>query len=463
VSKDHNGSEAAPRGGLPLLQSVPATPGLLSTHAARPTGRSKSRTLLRSALLSWSAAAALLPLSAGCNPSSGADSSAETAAAGAGPVSDEAIAAFQKELLELAFGAAAALPLDPHVKNRSRAQEEVVAACLDFHQPRRALRYIERIDDWRRGAGYADLAFYCARQGDRTEVRHYLDLARRIADDNAKDENAQAWRRDRIRVRIAQTHVLLGEAQEADAFEAGVVDSESGKVEAVKATRIDAGAFDEQVRALDAVFATGSFDRARNALETCAQLFDRFYDDADRRSQMEERIKTSCPKLPIPIRIERIAALAAFALDHRDPAKALALTEEAGRLAEGFKWLPQDRIPLAARLAGLRARGGDKDEGRRQADAARATFDAERGRIVDIYRAGALRPLAETYLSMADTAAARSVYARALEEGVVNPNSRPRAEDLSATCLSMALHAFEPDADLWARMRQNHGGLGPPW
>jgi hypothetical protein len=52
---------------------------------------------------------------------------------------------------------------------------------------------------------------------------------------------------------------------------------------------------------------------------------------------------------------------------------------------------------------------------------------------------------------------------RFVEEGVENPNSRPRAEDLSATCRSMALHAVEPDADLWKRMRQIGDGLGPPW
>lgn len=64
---------------------------------------------------------------------------------------------------------------------------------------------------------------------------------------------------------------------------------------------------------------------------------------------------------------------------------------------------------------------------------------------------------------MGDTAAALAVYKRAVEEGVHNPNSRPRAEDLSATCCSMALHGVEPDGSLWARMEDIRGRLGDPW
>jgi hypothetical protein len=64
---------------------------------------------------------------------------------------------------------------------------------------------------------------------------------------------------------------------------------------------------------------------------------------------------------------------------------------------------------------------------------------------------------------MGDEAGALFVYRQAVEEGVENPNSRPRAEDLSATCCSMALHAVEPDAELWKRIRQISEQLGDPW
>jgi hypothetical protein len=64
---------------------------------------------------------------------------------------------------------------------------------------------------------------------------------------------------------------------------------------------------------------------------------------------------------------------------------------------------------------------------------------------------------------MGNTAAALSVYAKVIEAGVENPNSRPRAEDLAATCCSMAVHAVEPDPRLWSRIRSIRDGLGDPW
>src|SRR5262245_33770520 len=77
-------------------------------------------------------------------------------------LADEPIAPFRGELLDIAFRAASAFPVDPHIKNRSRAQEAVVKTALELGQPQRALVETEQIDNWRRGACYAELAFYCA-------------------------------------------------------------------------------------------------------------------------------------------------------------------------------------------------------------------------------------------------------------------------------------------------------------
>jgi hypothetical protein len=68
-------------------------------------------------------------------------------------VEDASIEPFRRELLDLAYAAAATFPHDPHVKNRGRAIESVVLTCLGLDQPRLALRYNEGISNWRRGAG----------------------------------------------------------------------------------------------------------------------------------------------------------------------------------------------------------------------------------------------------------------------------------------------------------------------
>jgi hypothetical protein len=66
-------------------------------------------------------------------------------------------------------------------------------------------------------------------------------------------------------------------------------------------------------------------------------------------------------------------------------------------------------------------------------------------------------------MTLGDPALSAAVYARAVEEAVLNPNSRPRADDLVATCCSMAVCGFQPDEKLWARMVEIGAKLGEPW
>ena len=378
------------------------------------------------------------------------------------PLSDKPLQGFQLELIDLAFETASALPAQPHLKNRARLQESVVAACFELDQPQRALAYIEKIDNWRRAAGYADYAFYCAEHGSTKDVQRYLDLAAKNSP-IVEDDSTQDWQRDRIKATIAKTHVLMGEADKAVRFETGIVDSEMGMIAEVRARLLTPEAFDREIQTIDSVVATNNFDQVRNALANCTRFFDRFYADKERRTLAEQKIKTSWAKLPIVVRIGLMKELAGIAVQHRDTAKALELVDETQALVDAAQWTPEDRIPLMARMAELRFGAGDIEKARTEVAAALALFDAEREKIVNIYRAEVLRPVAEAHQSMGDQPAALTTYKRVVEEGVVNPNSRPRTEDLSATCCSMAVHGVEPDTALKARVQEIHDGLGTPW
>ncbi len=403
------------------------------------------------------AGSALFLFTAGCGKQDSTDDVAQNKSGVAVSLTDRPLAVYQSELLEHAFETATAIPVKPHIKDRARAQEKVVEVSLELDQPLRAQYLIERIDNWRRGSGYCDLALYCARRGYPDETQQYLNLAVQIS------EFAEDWRQDQIKVKIANTYVWLGQNIQTDQFETGVVDSESGEVAGAKALIAGEDHFDEQMNALDAFIAPGNFDIVENALKACANLFNRFYDDAGRRFLAEEKMKTSWDKLPIFKRVKLLTELAGFAMDHADQAKALELVNEAQLFMDNAQWRPEHRIPLISELAKLRFRAGDRQRARADADALLALFDSQRDKIVNIYRAGTLRPLAEAFQSMNDTAAALAVYKRTVEEGVENPNSRPRAEDLSATCCSLALHGVEPDAELWTRIRQINDGLKDPW
>ncbi len=380
----------------------------------------------------------------------------------AASASDKPLEDFRAELVDLAFRSASAVPEKPHQRTRCRLQDDAVQTCLKLDVPRKALAYIEQIQDWRRGLGYADYACYAASHGATEEVQHCLDLAQKISE-MGEDMITQDWQKERIRVAIAKTHAWLGHAKESAEFETGLEHAEMGKVDAVRALRAEASAFDPLLDSLKKALATGDFDLSRNALATGAQLFNRFYDDPDRRLRAEGLIDSASSKLPIEIRFDHLTELAGYALEHKDSPTALQLVDEAQQLLDGVTWLPENYIPLAARLAALRFRSGAEKEGRAAADAALALYDEKRALIVDIYRAGVLRPLAEACEAMGDHAKSLALYKRAVEEGVGNPNSRPRAEDLVATCLSLALHGVRPDAELRAQLERVSKGLGAPW
>src|SRR5262245_37603392 len=72
----------------------------------------------------------------------------------------ESLEGYRKELFDVAFRTASTVPAMPHIKTRSRDQERVVVGCLELGQPALARAYVEKIENWRRGVGYADIAFF---------------------------------------------------------------------------------------------------------------------------------------------------------------------------------------------------------------------------------------------------------------------------------------------------------------
>jgi hypothetical protein len=371
---------------------------------------------------------------------------------------DKPLAAFQTNLLQTAFDFATAIPVVPHIKDRSKMQASAATTCFQLNQPQRALGYIEKIGDWRRGAGYADYAFYCAQKGFINEVQNYLNLAEQVAVVADQD-----WRRDRIKVRIAQTHRILGQEMLSEKFSADLEKSETGKAEQTEAAMCETDDFQRQIDDLEKIIAIADFDQTKNALYALAELFSRFYEDVDRRRAAEEKIKSLWSPMPLFIRIELLGKLADFAIRHHDLPKALELTNEGQAIADGAQWPVEYRIPLMARLAALRFRSGEPVQARESLRLAAEFYTTKQAEIIDIDRAEALIPVAEAFQTVGDTPSALSIYKQAVEAAVVNPNNRPRAEDICAICLSMVLNNVEPDAALWKRIREIQANLGDPW
>ncbi len=377
-------------------------------------------------------------------------------------VRDKPLEAYRKELLDLAFDAATAVPTYPLIKDRSRMQLNVLTFYLKLDQPLTALKNAEKIENWRRGAAYADVACYLVRHGrPLKDVQYYLDLAAALSDGTGQD-----WRRARIVDRIAQAHAWAGDTASAKSWEADLVESapsHSGGVAEVQAMQADEETFDDRSTDLGERLGSPTMEIRTNASATGVELLDRFYGDAGKRTEIETKLRAALPRLPMAYRVHLFRELAEVALKHEDKAGALGYVNEAQDAVDKAKWEPQNGIVLKVQVARLRHRAGEPKRARSDTDAALKEFDEAREAMLSIDRAGVLRWVAETYHGMGRPAKALEIYKRAVGEGLVNPNSRPRAEDLAATCCSLAKHGIEPDAELWTRLREVRQGLGDPW
>ena len=378
--------------------------------------------------------------------------------ADARPPQKAALASTQDRLLDMAFDVAGRIPVQPHIKDRARAQEAVIAACLDLDRMDKAAAYIGQMDaTWRKGAAHADIAAHLAKAGDAAEAKRHLDRAGAIARDQ------EDWRRDRIRVRMARAHLILGQADKARELSTGVEDSEKGKLEGASPRELSREDLDAFLRTVRERIEAAQFDPLKNALHSCVELHGKSYLDAPRRRLLEEAVQAGLVKMPVFIRIDLLLGLAANAVAHDGTAHALEFVNQAQSLVDDATWPAYFSPIVKARVAAMRFRAGEADAARQAVGEALARFKAERDQIVNIDRAEALAPVAEAYCTMGDGAAALAVYRLAIEESVENPNSRPRAEDLSMLCRSMALQSFEPDAAMWTRLAELSQQLGDPW
>ncbi len=372
-------------------------------------------------------------------------------------IADKPLADFQKKLLDIAIDTATAIPVNPFIKDRSRVQHWVIETCLKLDQPKRAARFADKIDNWKRGLSFADISYYLVEQGYGLEkVKPGLDLAEKIAN----IDHGQKWRADRIKARIVQTYISLGKPHFVEDMRKELVDFELGKMLKTEAMATSKDEFDRQIKALDAAVALQNFDITNNALYAYVELYNLFYDDPNYRSLTEERIKTAWQKTPRNIRFDVLVKLGEFSNDHLDKEQSLRLLNEAQALLDARGWSLKENTQLSAKLAALKYNMGDTEQAVKDLYESLTVFDEKKEHLLNIYRAETLCAIAETYVLIGMKDKALSVYKQALEEGMINPNIQNYAEDISTTCCSIALSGLEPDSDLWNRINDISEGLG---
>lgn len=363
----------------------------------------------------------------------------------------------RSSLLTTAFAVASSMPVDPHGRDRSRLQEAVARACLDSDMVDQAAELADQMQGWRRGHVIALCGQYFARRGQTDSARDCADRALLV------DVGDTTWGKDVVVTEVAKIYVLLGDESRAYSLVAVGQPTERGQVETARTAQVPMDQMDGQADMFDQAIATGNFDLARGGIDGYLVWLDRVIDDAPRRARALTALSGAFPGLPLDLQVRYRVQLAEVLYSRGY--KELAKTEVdcASALFKATVFLPEDTAPLGAVIVKARFRMGDADSARSELRALRAAYNAQSDLIVNLRRAASLRALAEGFLLLGDSDDAVESYKAALDAGAINPNARPRAEDLSATCVSMAMSGFQPSPEFMLRIDNLRAGLVDPW
>ena len=354
------------------------------------------------------------------------------------------------------------MPLQPHVKTRSRLQAEIVEAAIAAGEYEFAKSVIPRIANWRKGLAQAAIAAGLAERGDVKRARAALADAEAI-EVTLNDEFVQGWRRDRVRARIAAAYAHLGEIEKAALIQARLTSSEAGRLAALAARMTGLERVDENTAAFVAICQTGDLEQIRSALLGLAEFYGRVDDDEERLARLEQTIRDNWTRIPVEPRIEILEKLAVEDLEAGRVDHARALIDEIEVMVRGNRWNAEQAIALMAKVGRHRHAAGQPAKALAILREAASMYDEKRASIVSIWRGRSLRPLAEAFMAAGSQASAIELYERALVEAVENPNSRPRLEDLVLTCNSIVASGVVAPESLRKALMRTKAALGSPW
>jgi tetratricopeptide (TPR) repeat protein len=358
---------------------------------------------------------------------------------------------------DFAFEVATAIPNEIHGRERAKAQHAVVRALVEQGRLLRAAQLAPAIKGWRQGEALAEVALAQAKAGDAEAARNLAKQALALV------PGLLDWQRERVRVMVGRVYVWLGDQSEADRLGSGVGESEMGKIAAARAARFPAEQFDAQIASLEDWIKTRNFDLVRNSVDVALEFYVASLKDAPRRSRIETLVAAANDQLAFDLRIANLLRISEILRVAGEPEAARGSVAKADAVLSAAKWTPEDAVLQRALIARAKARLGDREQALADLDTALAHFDGSREQIVDIFRARPLRAVAEAYATLGERDRALAVYSRAVDEGALNPNARPRAEDLSATALSMGVSGIVPSEALEARLQAIRAGLAEPW
>lgn len=361
-----------------------------------------------------------------------------------------------RDAFDYAFKFASAIASDP--KDMSKAQEAVVWDLTSSGAWRDAEASAAKVEGWRRGTAYADLATALAKAG------RVDDAKRLIAKAEAFRPAIDGWPNLRIAAHIAAAYAALGENDKAKTLAVAVASEDALQYAGMSTATVASG-----------LAATGEFESASaelDRLEEGKDLDDAWwrtvgYVDMSRQKALtrDQRIKAinsarlSAEGIPGWRQAEALESVA-------DEFRKLGLTaqaKEAVTSAQAILAALPDTLPIKAPLLSNCARSWAELGHDGTARSLLAQVESLAPKVQPIERPVVYANAATSFAAIKDTAEARRLYGQALQEASSLVNARPRALAVVEICRLIGKSGVGLDDPLRARLDALYAGLKDPW
>jgi tetratricopeptide (TPR) repeat protein len=360
------------------------------------------------------------------------------------------------DALTYAFKFASAIVSDP--KDMGKAQEAVVWDLTSSQSWLEAEATAARIEGWRRGTAYADLATALAKAG-RTE-----DAKRSLAKAESVRTTIEGWQNLRIASHIAAAYAALGDNDKAKQLAVAVATEDVQQYGAMSTATIAsgfaakgefAGASSELDRLKDGKDLDDAWWRTAGYLDVARQKSL----TKEQRVEAVRAARDAAQNIPGWKKAEALESIA-------DEARKLGRTREAAAdlgAAQAILVALPDTMPIKAPLMSNCARAwavlGHTDTAR----SLLADAESLAPKVQDIERPMVYANVASSFAAIKDTASAKRLYGLALDQAGSLVNARPRALAVVEICRSIGKSGVGLDQSTRSRLDTLYAGLKDPW
>lgn len=357
--------------------------------------------------------------------------------------------------LDYAFRFASAI--DPDPKDKAMAQESVVLEYGRLGAFDTAIRSAGKIDGWRRGTAYADLASMLAKQGRDVEARRLVENAQGVR------ATVTDWHGPMIDARVAEVTARLGQTDVTRRIAQDLMADErqhAGRsLAAMAVLHASAGDFETAMKGLDEAAKNNDYVMVQGRVSAYLEIagMKRFTDAQRRRSLQAARAAAAAAPGWMSAWLGNDVAMAWVDFGDRETAmKCLGEIEPVVRAVPATEPI---KGALLSRLAVTFHRAGQSTKPYELL----ALVEQESTRTQTIDQPAILAEAAAAWNAIGNSRESRRAFAKAITTAEGLTNARPRALAVVAICCAMGRENLPLDDAVKSRLAGLHAGLKEPW